>query len=107
MSAILATKKKVKTTKKKSSFSIVVFVACAAIIVFLVASIIKVQVGINEKEADLAILQSTYESQVAENELLKDAIEKGDEAEIVKEYARKKGYVMPDEHVYKDITPGV
>jgi cell division protein FtsB len=107
MSAILATKKKAKTTKKKSSFSIIVFVGCAAILVFLLASIIKVQVSINKKEADLAILQSTYESQVAENEALEDAVSKGDEAELVEEYARKKGYVMPDERVYVDITPGV
>ena len=103
----MATKKKAKSTKKKSNFSIAVIIFCSAVILYLVVSIVKVQIDINKKEADLAILQSTYESQVAENEILKDAIEKGDEAEIVKEYARKKGYVMPDEHVYKDITPGV
>ena len=29
-----------------------------------------------------------------------------DEKELAEEYARKKGYVMPDERVYVDITPG-
>ncbi len=101
----MATKK--KAAKKKNSYSIAAIVVCSAIILYLIVSIVKVQIDINKKEADLAILQSTLESQIAENEALSEAIEKGDEAEIVKEYARKKGYVMPDEHVYKDITPGV
>ena len=105
MSAILATKK--KAAKKKNNYSIAAIVVCSAIILYLIVSIVKVQIDINKKEADLAILQSTLESQIAENEALSEAIEKGDEAEIVKEYARKKGYVMPEEHVYKDITPGV
>ena len=30
----------------------------------------------------------------------------GDESALAEEYARKKGYVMPDERVYVDITPG-
>ena len=29
-----------------------------------------------------------------------------DKKELAEEYARKKGYVMPDERVYVDITPG-
>ena len=41
-----------------------------------------------------------------ENEALEKAVSEGDEAALVEEYARKKGYVMPDERVYVDITPG-
>ncbi len=103
----MAASKKAKNAKKKSSLSIATIVICCAIVLYLLVSIVKVQIDINKKEADLALLQSTYESQVAENEALQEAIEKGDEAEIVKEYARRKGYAMPDEHIYKDITPGV
>ena len=47
-----------------------------------------------------------YESQLAENEELEAAIKDGDKKELAEEYARKKGYVMPDERVYVDVTPG-
>ena len=67
---------------------------------------IKAQSEINAKEAQLTELESIYESQVAENEELKAAIKDGDKKELAEEYARKKGYVMPDERVYVDITPG-
>lgn len=96
-----------KSKKKLKSTSIVAIVLCSCILVYLLVSIVKAQIDINQKEAELAALQSTLESQVAENEALEEAVAKGDEAELVEEYARKKGYVMPDERVYIDITPGV
>lgn len=98
---------KKKTKKKINSTSIVAIVICSCIVLYLLVSIVKSQIDINKKEAELAALQSTYESQVAENEALEEAVSNGDEAELVEEYARKKGYVMPDERVYVDITPGV
>lgn len=96
-----------KSRKKPNNTSIIAIVICSCIILYLLVSIVKAQVDINKKEAELAALQSTYESQVAENEALEEAVSKGDEAELVEEYARKKGYVMPDERVYVDITPGI
>ncbi len=98
---------KKKSKKKLNNTSIIAIIICSCILLYLVVSIVKAQININKKEAELAALQSTYESQVAENEALEDAVSKGDEAELVEEYARKKGYVMPDERVYVDITPGV
>ena len=98
---------KKKSKKKLNNTSIIAIIICSCILLYLVVSIVKTQININKKEAELAALQSTYESQVAENEALEDAVSKGDEAELVEEYARKKGYVMPDERVYVDITPGV
>ena len=67
---------------------------------------IKAQSEINAKEARLTELSSEYESRVAENEELESAIKDGDKAELAEKYAREKGYVMPDERVYVDITPG-
>jgi cell division protein FtsB len=67
---------------------------------------VKAQSEINAKEAQLTELESIYESQIAENEELEAAIKDGDKKELAEEYARKKGYVMPDERVYVDITPG-
>ena len=96
-----------KSTKKLKSTSVAAIVLCSCILLYFVVSIVKAQIDIKQKEAELAALQSTYESQIAENEALEDAVSKGDEAELIEEYARKKGYVMPDERVYVDITPGV
>jgi cell division protein FtsB len=98
---------KTKKKKKINNRSIIAIVLGSFILLYLVVSIVKTQIDINKKEADLAALQSTYESQIAENEALESAVAKGDEAELAEEYARKKGYVMPDERVYVDITPGV
>ena len=98
---------KKKAKKKLNNTSIIAIILCSCILLYLVASIVKSQVEINRKEAELAALQSTYESQLAENEALEDAVSHGVEAKVVEEYARKKGYVMPDERVYVDITPGV
>ncbi len=98
---------KKKSKKKLNNTSIIAIIICSCILLYLVVSIVKTQININKKEAELAALQSTYESQLAENEALEDAVSKGDEAELYEEYARKKGYVMPDERVYVDITPGV
>ena len=67
---------------------------------------VKAQSEINAKQAQLTELESIYESQIAENEELEAAIKDGDKKELAEEYARKKGYVMPDERVYVDITPG-
>ncbi len=98
---------KKKSKKKLNNTSIIAIIICSCILLYLVVSIVKTQININKKEAELAALQSTYKSQLAENEALEDAVSKGDEAELYEEYARKKGYVMPDERVYVDITPGV
>jgi cell division protein FtsB len=59
------------------------------------------------KQDEKTALSNTLESLVSENEALEKAVSEGDEDELAEEYARKKGYVMPDERVYVDITPGL
>lgn len=98
---------KKKSKKKLKNTSIVAILLCSCILLYLTVSIVKKGIDINRYENEKAALQSTLESQVAENETLEEAISKGDKKELVEEYARKKGYVMPDERVYVDITPGV
>ncbi len=96
--------------KKKNQLnprSAIVIVLCFVLFLYMGIRFIKAQSEINAKEAQLTELESIYESQVAENEELKTAIKNGDKKELAEEYARKKGgYVMPDERVYVDITPG-
>ena len=95
-----------KKKKQLSSRSVIVIVLCFAILLYMGIRFVKARSEINAKEAQLTELESIYESQVAENEELDAAIKDGDKKELAEEYARKKGYVMPDERVYVDITPG-
>ena len=100
-------KAKAKKEKKQiKPVSIVVFVLCACIVLYFVVSIVKKQVEINKSIATRNELMSALDSQLDENNQLQDAISLGDESALAEEYARKKGYVMPDERVYVDITPG-
>ncbi len=98
-----------KTKKKRKQIapvSIIVFVLCACIVLYFVVSIVKKQIEINKNTDTRNELVSVLESRQAENEELEAAISEGDESALAEEYARKKGYVMPDERVYVDITPG-
>lgn len=95
--------------KKKNQLkprSVLVIVLCFVILLYIGIRYIKAQSEINAKETQFTELESVYESRVAKNKELKSAIKDGDEAELAEKYAREKGYVMPDERVYVDITPG-
>lgn len=95
--------------KKKNQLkprSVLVIVLCFVILLYIGVRFIKKQSEFNAKKALLTELTSEYESRVAQNKELDSAIKDGDEAELIEKYAREKGYVMPDERVYVDITPG-
>lgn len=95
-----------KKKKKNRTFSIIALVMCCLLLLIFGIHFIKSQREINAKEEKLAELESVYDSQTAANESLRNAVTEGDEAVLAEEYARQKGYVMPDERVYVDITPG-
>ncbi len=97
-----------KENKKNqlNSRSVIVIVLCFVLLLYMGIRFVKAQSEINAKEAQLTELESIRESIVAENEEVSAAIKDGDKDELVEKYARKKGYVMPDERVYVDITPG-
>lgn len=98
-----------KTKKKKKQIkpvSIIAIILCSAIVVYFVYSFVKAKTEINDKKAELTSLENVLDSQVAENKELEKAVSEGDEEAIAEKYAREKGYVMPDERVYVDITPG-
>ncbi len=97
---------KKKMNKNKRTFSVIALVFCLVIAVYFAVSFFRTRSEINAKEAELTALENLYESQLAENEDLQNAINNTDEAALAEEYAREKGYVLPDERVYVDITPG-
>ena len=97
---------KEKKKNQLNSRSVIVIVLCFVLLLYMGIRFVKAQSKINAKQAQLTELESVLESQIAENEELEAAIKDGDKKELAEEYARKKGYVMPDERVYVDITPG-
>ena len=97
---------KEKKKNQLSSRSVIVIVLCFVLLLYMGIRFVKAQSEINAKEAQLIELESVNESLVAENDELEAAIKDGDKDELVEKYARKKGYVKPDERVYVDITPG-
>ncbi len=97
---------KEKKKNQLNSRSVIVIVLCFAILLYMGIRFVKAQSKINAKQAQLTELQSIEASLSASNEEVSAALKDGDKDELAEEYARKNGYVMPDERVYVDITPG-
>ena len=95
-----------KEKNQLNSRSVIVIVLCFVILLYMGIRFVKKQSEINAKQAHLTERESVLESISVSNEEVSAAIENGDKKELAEEYARKKGYVMPDERVYVDITPG-
>ncbi len=97
---------KQKNKNQIKPVSIIVLVVCSCIVLYFGISIAKELSEYKQNKTELTNAVSVHESQVSENEALQKAVDEGDEAKIAEKYARDKGYVMPDERVYVDITPG-
>ena len=64
-------------------------------------------IKIKEREKTAKQVSAQYEQQLAENERLQKVADGGSQEDYIERVAREKlGYVMPDEKVYYDITPG-
>ncbi len=96
-----------KQKKKIRSESIIAIIICSCILAYLVGAIVSKVIDKNNYEKELAAKQSVHNEIVEENSVLNELNSKDDEAELAEDYARQNGYVMPDEHVYVDATPGV
>ena len=97
---------KEKKKNQLNSRSVIVIVLCFVLLLYMGIRFVKAQSKINAKQAQLTELESVLESISVSNEEVSAALEVGDKDELAEEYARNKGYVMPDERVYVDITPG-
>ena len=95
-----------KTKKQIKPVSIIALVVCSCIVLYFGISIVKEFSEYKQNKTELTNVVSVHESQISENAALQKAVDEGDEAKIAEKYAREKGYVMPDERVYVDITPG-
>lgn len=97
-----------KATKKKKGlpFSIITIVLCACIMGYFVFAIIGEFAEYRANTAERSQKETVLAEQNAENEIVEEEISEGDIDELAEQYAREKGYIMPDEKVCIDITPG-
>ncbi len=95
-----------KNKSKVEPRSIIVFALCTCIVLVLLLGIVEKIGDNNAKQKEKDTLNVTLNELVSENKALEEAAKGGDEKKLAEEYARKKGYVKPDERVYVDITPG-
>ena len=77
----------------------------AAFSVYAAFTLISLQVQINEKKAEQAVLAAQAESQALRNQELEDALEAEGKDQAVAQIARDSlGYVYPGEQVFVDIS---
>ena len=102
-----AAKVKKASRAKKRKHSFILSLALLLVAGYFVISLVQTQLQIKEREKKVEEVSAQYEQQLAENERLQQVVDGGDQNEYIERVAREKlGYVMPDEKVYYDITPG-
>lgn len=100
-----AARKRAKSKPKKHSF--ILSMALLLVAGYFVIGLVQTQLQIREREKQAEEVSAQYEQQLAENKRLQSVVDGGDEKAYIERVAREKlGYVMPDEKVYYDITPG-
>ncbi len=101
----MANKKPAK--KKKQTKSFILTLGLVLLVGYFVITIIGLQIEIKEREEVKEQLDSEYQQLVQENERLEAIIGNEDKGEYMEQIARDKlGFVMPNEKVFYDITPG-
>ena len=98
---------KANKKRKINSFSIITVVLCACVVILLVGAIAKEASELASKNQEKAQLETQLADQNAENEVIEDQLSNGDIDELKEQKARENGYMMPDEQLVIDITPGV
>lgn len=98
---------KSKEEKGKAKHSFILTLLLVLAVGYFTISLIDTQLKIKEREKTAEQVSAQYEQQLAENERLQKVADGGSQEDYIERVAREKlGYVMPDEKVYYDITPG-
>ncbi|NLA77604.1 MAG: septum formation initiator family protein [Clostridiales bacterium] len=103
---------KKRASKKKAPQrqfnSFILTVAIVAVFGYFIMTFIQLRIDIKERKSEITRLQAEYNQKLAENEQIQGIIDNGDESDYFEIIARQQhGYIMPDERVYYDATPGV
>lgn len=87
-----------KAVKKKRK-SILLRIAVFALAVYLVGSLVNLQLQISAKENELDDVNQQLREQTLKNEDLSALLDSGEDPEYIERMAREMGYVYPDEQV--------
>ena len=68
---------------------------------YVAISFVRIQITINDKKEQLAVLQEKIEAQEQTNAELSAMLENGIDDDYIAKIAREHGYAMPDERVYE------
>ena len=91
-----------KTAAKKSS--VIVKLALAAVMVYLLYTFIGLQIKINEKKSGNNKLDEQISEAKTDNERLTGILDAQIDDKYVEKIARDRGYVNADEKVYESVT---
>ncbi len=93
--------------KSKRSFSFILVVMVVTVVIYFAVSIVSSAKEIQARQAEVNLLESQCQEQLAENEELQNVINSGDKDEYISKVAREKyGYIKPGDRVYQDIASG-
>ncbi len=87
---------------KQNAFKIGIIVVVLILLGFCSFNIASNAADINRKRAELSEKQAVLDSQIAENDKLKEILESDDKSEYMEQEARKKGYSKDGEIIYYD-----
>ena len=99
--------KVIEGKKNRKKVRIFLYIAAAAVVVYLIISIISQQVQIGQKEAQLAEIQQQLSVQNLRNDELKDALDAGLNAssDYIKRVARQSlDFAKPGERIFVNIS---
>ena len=97
-----------KAPKTKQTKSFILTLALVLLVGYFVITIIGLQFSIKERQDVLEQKNAVYEEQVEENNRLQTIVDSEDKSEYMEQIAREKlGFIMPNEKVFYDVTPGV
>lgn len=103
----MANKTKAPVKKKKQKKSFILTLALVLVVGYFIITIIDLQLEIRDRKEVYEQLDNEYEQIVADNNRLQAIVDNDDKSAYMEQVAREKlGFVMPNEKVFYDITPG-
>lgn len=103
----MAQKKSAPVKKRKQQKSFILTLALVLLVGYFIITIISLQVEIRDRKEVKEQLDIEYEQILADNERLQAIVDSEDKGDYMEQIAREKlGFVMPNEKVFYDITPG-
>lgn len=96
-----------KSSKKKQSKSFILTLALILVFGYFVITIIDLQLEIHDRKEVYNQLDYKYQQIVTNNQRLQSVVDSDDKGDYMEQVAREQlGFVLPNEKVFYDITPG-